>query len=233
MHVRRAVPLLLLLLASPAAAAGPSLELGAGYAWLSRSPADAPATAQGVALELRLGGRAAPRVGYGVTFTWGLTDWDRAGQYIDAGNRAGSWTTDRFADVEAWIRRGEDDDTVALRLFGGLFADAFLALSYAAVPICYVGSVGGATSHLQLDATVSAHLGDGPTDGWVELGAGAAVLTENTPDWSTVAGPVAALGVRLGPLGVRGRILWSPAPLNGARYGGAVLVGAVTASVAR
>lgn len=220
-----------LLLAGSARAEGP--RLAAGFAWLARSAEGRRAEASGVAFELRLGGRTAPRLGWDLAFTWGLTDWDRAGEWIDAGNRAGSWTTDRFADVEAWVRRGEDDDTMLPRLLGAFMADAFLGMTYAAVPFCYVGSAGGATSHLQVDVTGSAHLGDGPHDAWVELGAGAAALPATFGEWDGAVGPVIGAGARLGPLRLGGRVLWSPPALNGASLGGSVLTGAVTLGLAR
>lgn len=225
--------LALLLLATPAAAEGPRFTSGAGVAWFERTTDGRRDDASGVALELRLEGMTTPQVGYGVTFTWGLTDWDRAREWIDAGNRAGSWTTDRFAEVEAWVRRGKRNDTQGLRLIGAMFADLFLVASYAAVPFCYVGSVGGATSHLQLDATASIHLGEGTTDGWIELGGGAAALPDRLADWRTAVGPVFGLGMRAGALRLGARLLWSPPALNTAPNAGTVLTGALTASVIR
>lgn len=231
-HVTRALLLLPFLAAAPsvAAAAAPA----GGFGWISTTRGDGRrAEASGVALELRTGGRTAPRVGWDVTLTWGLTDWDRAGEWIDAGDRAGSWTTDRFADVEAWVRRGKDDDTVGPRLLGALFADAFLLLTYAAVPFCYAGSAGGATSHLQVDVTGSVHLAEGEGDAWLELGAGAVALPVTLGDWDGAVGPVFGAGARLGPLRVGGRVLWSPPALNGARLGATVLTGAVTLGLVR
>lgn len=222
--------LLALAAAGPAAAQGPSLVPSLGVAWLEQGRPHRT-DAAGVALELRLEGRLDPLVGYGVTFTWGLTDWDRAREWIDAGNRAGTWTTDRFADVEAWVRKGTKEDRGA-RLLGGMFADFFLALTYAAVPFCYVGSVGGATSHLQLDATGSFHLGEGRTDAWLELGGGAASLPERMPDWRRAVGPVAGVGARFGMLRVSARLLWSPPGLNTSSRGGTVLISAATVSLA-
>jgi hypothetical protein len=238
-RVNVARPLLLLtlplLLAAPAARAAPTLTPSGGFAWLARSGTGDPREASGVALALRLGDRPTPRAGWGVTFTWGLTDWDRAAEWIDAGNRAGSWTTDRFADVEAWVRRGEDDDTFGPRLLGALFADMFLAMTYVAVPVCYVGSAGGATSHLQVDVTGTLHLveGGGAGDAWLELGAGAATLPVTGADWTGVLGPVVGVGARLGPVTLGGRLLWSPPSLNGGARGETVRTGAVTLGVVR
>ncbi len=234
MYAARALGLVLALaVATPAAADGPRLVPALGLAWLEQGRTGARTTASGVALELRLEGRSAPRVGYGVTLSWGLTDWDRAEEWIDAGNRAGSWTTDRFADVEAWVRRGERNDTLGPRFLAAIFADLFLALSYAAVPFCYAGSVFGATSHLQLDVTGSLHLSDGPDDAWIEMGFGAAALPERFFEWRRAAGPVAGVGVRFGPLRLGARLLWSPPVLNTSLEGGTVLVGALTAGVVR
>jgi hypothetical protein len=233
-HAARALLLLPLLLAGPGAAdVRPQLVPALGVAWFQRSVGGERRDASGAALELRLEGRTAPQVGYGVTLTWGLTDWDRAAEYIDAGNRAGSWTTDRFADVEAWVRRGKDNDTQGLRILGAMVVDFLLVASYAAVPACYIGSVGGATSHLQLDVTGSFHLGEGPRDAWIELGAGAVTLPEGLADWWNGAGPVVGAGMQLGALRVGARVLWSPPALNTASEGGTVLTGALTASLVR
>jgi hypothetical protein len=234
---------LLFALAGPAAASEPRLMPTLGFAWLERGTAGQRTNASGVALELRLEGRpTGSRVGYGVTFGWGLTDWDRAREWIDAGNRAGSWTTDRFADVEAWVSEGRRNDTQGLRFLAAIFADVFLALTYVAVPVCYVGSVGGATSHLQLDATGAFHLADadGPNDAWIELGGGAATLPERTsgPDsrfagWRRAAGPVVGVGARFGVLRLGARMLLSPPALNTSSYGGTVLAGSMTVGLVR
>ncbi len=234
MYAARALGLVLALaLAAPAAAEEPRLVPGLGFAWLEQGRSGERSTASGVTLELRLEGRTAPRIGYDVTLSWGLTDWDRAREWIDAGNRAGTWTTDRFAAVEAWVRRGERNDTQGLRFLAAIFADLFLALTYAAVPFCYAGSAFGATSHLQLDVTGSLHLAEGPNDAWIELGGGAAALPARFLDWRRAAGPVVGLGVRFGALRVNARMLWSPRELNTAMDGGTVLIGALTASLVR
>jgi hypothetical protein len=200
-----------------------------GFAWFRANASDGRRNASGVALELHLDGQLAPRFWLGATLTWGLTDWDRAREWIDAGNRAGRWTTDAFANVEAWVRRGSKDDQ-GLRLLGAFFADFFLAFTYLAVPICYVGSVGGATSHLQLDATGSFHLAGAPTDTWGEVGAGAAALPQRGGGWRQVFGPLAGVGMRIGRLRIGARVLWSPPPFN-STGGASVLTGALTAGL--
>lgn len=214
---------------APAAPAGLHVVPALGFAWLGANASDGRRNTSGVALELHLDGQIAPRFWLGATLTWGLTDWDRAREWIDAGNRAGRWTTNAFADVEAWVRRGGKDDQM-LRLFGAFFADFFLAFTYLAVPICYVGSVGGATSHLQLDATGSFHLAGAPTDAWVELGAGAEALPQRGGVWRQAFGPLAGVGMRVAWLRIGARVLWSPPPFN-STGGGSVLTGALTVGV--
>src|SRR6266571_4884298 len=44
----------------------------------------------GVALVLRTRNRVSSQFSADVSVTWGLTDWDRAREWIDAGNRAGT-----------------------------------------------------------------------------------------------------------------------------------------------
>ena len=228
---RASVVLLVVAAARPAAADGLSLVTSLGPAWLEQGRARRT-TAAGAALELRLEGRPDPWIGFGATFTWGLTDWDRGREYIDAGNRAGSWTTDRFADVEAWVRKASEKDRGA-RFLAAIFADLFLALSYAAVPACYAGSALGATSHVQLDFTGSFHAGEGRTDAWLEVGGGGGSLPERLLDWRRAVGPVAGVGARFGWLRVGARMLWSPPALNTASKGGTVLLSSVTLSLVR
>jgi hypothetical protein len=228
---RTSLALVALALAGRAAAEGPSLVTSLGPAWFEQGR-PRRTTAAGAALELRIEGRPDPWIGYGLTFTWGLTDWDRARQYIDAGNRAGSWTTDEFANVEAWVRKASEKDRGA-RILGALFADLFLAFSYVAVPACYAGSALGATSHVQLDFTGSFHLAEGRADAWLEVGGGGAWLPERLLDWRRAVGPVAGVGARFGWLRVSARTLWSPPALNTASKGGTVLTSALTFSLVR
>jgi hypothetical protein len=185
----------------------------------------------GVALELRVRYRKTPRFGVDYTLTWGLTDWDRAREWIDAGNSAGAWTTDRIQAVGDWAV--EDKRTAGLRLLGAMFADMFLVGTYAAVPVCYVGSVGGATSHLQVDVTANLHAVDGPLDGWFEGGLGAMALPSVLNDWDFAFGPVVGIGADLGPVRLGARFLWSPPALHGAsRVHGTIFSSAATISVA-
>ena len=239
MHVASAV-IVLLFLALPAQAQEPAdpeappaarvtdgiqVAPALGFAWFGVTASGRHRNASGVALELHVDGRLAPRIGLGATLTWGLTDWNRARAWIEEGNRAAQWTTDAFADVEAWVRSGSKEQQ-GLRFLGAVFADFFLALTYAAVPACYAGSLGGATSHLQLDVTGSFHLAEGPTDFWGEVGLGAAALPLRFEDWRQAFGPVAGAGMRVGWLRIGTRVLWSPPSFNSVR--GTVLTGALT-----
>jgi hypothetical protein len=165
----------------------------------------------GVALGLRAGNRSG-RFGTHATFTWGLTDWDRAREWIDAGNSAGAWTTEKIKSVAQWSQEG--GDAQPLRFMGAIFAEAFLAMTYVAVPACYVGSAAGATSHLQVDFTGSVHAPGGPLDLWAEGGVGAAAIPYQFFRWDYALGPVVGLGVDVGPVQIGGRFLWSPGGLN-------------------
>ncbi len=234
MNIARVLAAAALLLAAAPAAAAPRFSFAAGYAVLGHDGDHGRRTDGGAALELRLDGSVSERIGFGLTFTWGLTDWARAREYVDAGNRAGSWTTEKLADVEAWATKSDvREGTRPFRILGAVFADLFLVMTYAAVPICYVGSVGGATSHLELDATGTLHLGGGAYDPWLEGGVGAATLPYRILDWRRAVGPVVGLGVRLGSIRLGARLLWSPPALNEARFGGSVVTGAFTVGLAQ
>ena len=100
-----------------------------------------------------------------------------------------------------------------------IFAEFVLVATYAAVPFCYVGSVGGATSHLQFDATGTAYLTRGAVDLWAEGGLGVTTLPVQFLDWSYAIGPVVGVGLDVGPLRVGARALWSPGGLNSSARG--------------
>ncbi|HSN13768.1 MAG TPA: hypothetical protein VLT61_03995 [Anaeromyxobacteraceae bacterium] len=171
----------------------------------------------GVALQLRLTNPISARFDANVSITWGLTDWERAKEWIDAGNSSGAWTTEKIESVANWV--GEGGDSQGLRFLGAIFAEFFLVATYAAVPFCYVGSVGGATSHLQLDVTGTAHLTRGFVDLWAEGGVGMAGLPAQFMAWNYAVGPVIGVGVDAGPLRVGARALWSPGGLNSSTRG--------------
>ena len=216
-------------LVEPPAARAPSAVQVApalGFAWFDMNAGGRQLNASGVALELHLDSRLASWFGLGATLTWGLTDWDRARAWVENGNRAAQWTTKAFADVEAWARGGTKEQQ-GLRYVGALFADFFLALTYVAVPACYAGSLGGATSHLQLDVTGTFHLAEGPTDAWGELGVGAVALPLRFEDWRHAFGPLAGAGMRIGWLRIGARVLWSPPSFNSAGVA-TVVTGAFT-----
>jgi hypothetical protein len=220
---------------APRPSAAASVSLSGGLASLSLERARGPRDETGVALSLRLEERFAPQIRAGLGFTWGLTDWDRARDWIEAGNRAGRWTTDRLAAVEAWATRKDvREDRRGLRYLGLVFADLFLVMTYAAVPFCYAGSLGGATSFLQLDATATFHLAPpgGPADGWLEVGAGSAAILYRFDEGRGATGPVLGAGMRLGLLRIAGRALWSPPGLNRAVFGGPIVAASLTAGVA-
>ncbi|HEU4384416.1 MAG TPA: hypothetical protein VFR85_13090 [Anaeromyxobacteraceae bacterium] len=212
----------------PAARAASAVQVAPalGFAWFDMSANGRHLDASGLALELHVDARLAPWFGLGATLTWGLTDWDRARAWIDQGNRAAQWTTKAFADVEAWARGGTKEQQ-ALRYMGAIFADFFLVLSYAAVPACYAGSLGGATSHLQLDVTGTFHLAEGSIDAWGELGVGATALPLRFEDWRHAFGPLAGVGMRIGWLRIGARALWSPPSFNSAGVA-TVVTGAFT-----
>jgi hypothetical protein len=213
---------------------GTNFSFGGGFAWFGQQLSGRSVSAGGVALTGRFEGEISPRIDLALSFTWGLTDWARAKEYVQAGNRVGQWTTDQFAKVEAWATKDVPKDQQGLRVLGAFFADLFLVLTYAAVPSCYVGSVGGATSHLQLDGTATFRLGDGPSFPFFEAGIGVAALPYQMVDWRSAAGPVLGAGMQIaGVVRVGGRMLWSPTGLNSAPGGGGAILAAITLSSAR
>lgn len=240
-----ALALLALLVSTPAAATTPgapppeppgwdpetTTDLALGVASFAYDGASgARVRQQGAALQLRVRQRSSPLVGVGFTLTWGLTDWDRAREWIDAGNAAGAWTTDRIRAVGDWAV--EEKETAGLRILGAMFADLFLGMTYAAVPACYLGSVGGATSHVQADVAASLHAGAGPVEAWVEGGIGVLALPVVLRDWDFGVGPVLGVGADIGPVRIGARFLWSPTALHTTSLTrGTVFTGAATVSV--
>jgi hypothetical protein len=199
---------------SPGPAPGAtSLRLGIGWTTYGFTrDTGARAVQQGVALQARFRHMRTPTFGVDFNLTWGLTDWDRAGDWIDRGNQAGQWTTERIRAVGDWAMEVEDQQ--GIRLMGAFFADMFLVMTYAAVPACYVMSVGGATSHLQADATATVHAGEGWVDVWGEAGVGVLSLPATREEWDFGVGLVAGIGADLGPVRVGARVTWSPEPLH-------------------
>lgn len=163
---------------------------------------------QGVALSGRIRYRHSERFGVDVTMTWGMTDWDRAKEWIDYGNAAGSWTTDRIQQVGDWAT--EDKKKQDGRILAAAFADMFLVMTYAAVPFCYVGSLGGATSHLQADVTAVLHSGSESVDLWGEAGVAGLALPATRAEWDLGVGLVAGAGIDAGPIRLGARVTYSP-----------------------
>lgn len=206
-------------------------ELGGATLVFNRA-GDGDVRQDGVALAFRsrTPALADPRFAANVNVTLGFTDWARAKEWIDAGNDAGSWTTDRFGDVAEWVEEG--GDAQGIRLVGAFFADIFLALSYVAVPVCYAGSPAGAVSHLQMDVTASYDLADGPFGVWIEGGAGIMALPVRFFRWDYAAGPVVGLGLDAGPFSFVGRLLWAPEDFTSSeRAGVSVVAASLTAGV--
>jgi hypothetical protein len=219
--------------AAEGAGLGTSFSFGGGYAFFGQRTDHGQVNAGGVALTGRFDTELAPRTDLSLSLTWGLTDWDRAREYIDAGNRSAGWTTDSLAKVEAWVSNAPKEQKAA-RLLGAVFADLFLVFTYAAAPVCYASSAGGATSHLQLDATVSYRFTEGKSFPFLEGGFGAAALPYRIVDWRGAFGPVAGIGMQLaGVVRIGVRALWSPPGMNGAPFGGTTTMGAITLSSAR
>jgi hypothetical protein len=212
---------------------GSNFVFGGGYAFFSQQTERGRVDQGGVALTARFETEVAARTDFGLTLTWGLTDWDRAGEYIDAGNRSGRWTTDSLARIEAWVANAPKDEKGA-RFLGAIFADIFLVFTYAAVPVCYVSSAGGATSFLELDATATYRLGEGRSFAFLEGGVGAPALPYRIADWRGAFGPVAGVGMQLaGLVRIGARALWSPPALNHAPFGGTTTMGSITLSSPR
>ena len=183
-----------------------------GASILFEEPGGSQSRQEGVAIGFRSAQRTSERFGTAVTFTWGLTDWERAKEWIDAGNSAGDWTTEKIEQVARWSQEGGESQP--LHFIGAVFADLFLVMTYVAVPACYIGSLGGATSHVQVDFTGTVHATNGPLDLWAEGGVGAAAIPFRFFQWDYALGPVLGVGVDAGPLRVGGRVLWSPGGLN-------------------
>lgn len=212
-------------------AGGFRTELGAATLVFNRS-GGGDLQQDGVALTFRSrtpvqGSRS---VAANVNVTLGLTDWDRAKEWIDAGDDAGSWTTDKFGDVAQWVEEG--GDAQAIRAMGAFFADIFLALTYVAVPVCYAGSPLGAVSHLQMDVTASYEFGGSAFNPWVEGGAGVLGLPVQFFDWEYAAGPVVGVGLDAGAFSFVGRLLWAPdALMSSERADVGIVAASLTAGI--
>jgi hypothetical protein len=158
---------------------------------------------------------------FGTRFAWGLTDWERAGKWANAGVSVGEWTTRAYKNTYNWTRkRGADGkadpNTHGLRLMGGSMAMCFLWLGYAVAGVSFLIVPLAPTTFLELDFTGNYVLGSSEVKPYFKAGVGFFAFWH--PVHNTLVGavgPTAGTGVRVGEIDIGAVGTWSPPLAHG------------------
>jgi hypothetical protein len=160
-------------------------------------------------------------VDFGTRFSWGLTDWERAGRWASAGVAVGKWTNGAYVSAYKFTRkhgvRGTSSpDTHGLRMMGGGIAMGFLWLGYVIAGVAFVGAVVAPTTVLEVDFTGNFVLSEGDVSPYLKAGVGLMAFWH--PEHHNLVGgigPNVGAGIRVGPLHVGAAGTWSPPGLHG------------------
>jgi hypothetical protein len=219
--------------------------VGAGFQYVEVIPEKvsntAPGRQYGLALDVTGATPIAGPVDFGTRFAWGLTDWERAGRWANAGVAVGRWTNRAYVNTYNWTKKHGSDgkanpNTHGLRLMAGGMGMMFLWFGYAIAGVAFAAAVVAPTTVLEANFTGNFVLGEGDVSPYVKAGIGLMAF------WHPVhgnlvggIGPNAGAGLRVGPihLGVSGT--WSPPHLHGEHRAGRsnLLSGALTVGLNR
>lgn len=146
---------------------------------------------------------------------WTLSHFSRSAQMIDAGQSTFHWTVNAYRSVGHWVERGKDE-TFLLRLMAGLFAWTGLSLGFMASGLVFLISPLGATSIVDLGATLQATLLQGRAGSlFCEVGPGLGLFLPPGEAPATVGfGPRLGVGYRFQRMGLSAQGIWSPAALQ-------------------
>ncbi len=146
--------------------------------------------------------------------TWGLTSFDRTGEWWEEARKIGRWTSRAYANVTEWAGEGEDDD--ALRYIAAFYAYVGLLFPYAVSGIMYIIGPFAATSYVDFHMEATFHLLETRRGPYVGAGLGiAAVIFPVEREMKGALGPSFNLGYDFGWFGIEGRGFYSPPYLHG------------------
>lgn len=146
--------------------------------------------------------------------TWGLTSFDRTGEWWEEARKIGRWTSNAYANVTEWAGEGEDDE--ALRYMAAFYAYIGLLFPYAVSGIMYIVGPFAATSYLDFHMEATFHLFETRNGPYVGGGLGtAAVIFPIEREMKGALGPSLNLGYDFGWFGIEARGFYSPPHLHG------------------
>jgi hypothetical protein len=180
-----------------------------------------PARQLGLSLDITGSTPIAGPVDFGTRFSWGLTDWERAGRWADAGVAIGKWTNRAYVSTYNFTRKHgvhgtSNPETHSLRVMGGGIAMCFLWFGYAIAGVAFVGAVVAPTTVLEADFTGNVLLGEGDVTPYLKAGIGLMAFWH--PEHGNLVGglgPNVGGGLRVGPLHLGASGTWSPPHLHG------------------
>lgn len=146
--------------------------------------------------------------------TWGLTTFDRTGEWWEEARKIGSWTTRAYGDVTRWAGEGEDDD--AFRYMAAFYAYIGLLFPYAVSGIMYILGPFAATSFVDFHMEATFHLFETRKGPYVGAGLGAAaIIFPIEREMKGAFGPSFNVGYDFGWFGLEARGFYSPPYLHG------------------
>jgi len=158
---------------------------------------------------------------FGTRFAWGLTDWERAGRWANAGVAVGKWTNRAYVNTYNWTKKHGSDgkanpNTHSLRVMGGGIAMCFLWFGYAIAGVAFMAAVVAPTTVLEADFTGNFVLSEGDVSPYLKAGIGLMAFWH--PEHGNLVGglgPNVGAGLRVGPLHIGASGTWSPPHLHG------------------
>jgi hypothetical protein len=155
------------------------------------------------------------RIALNAGVTWGLTSFDRTGEWWEEARKVGSWTTRAYGNVTEWAREGDEDDE-AFRFIAAFYAYIGLLFPYAVSGIMYVLGPFAATSYLDFHMEATFHLFETRKGPYAGAGLGtAAIIFPIEREMKGAVGPSINLGFDFGWFGIEARGFYSPPYLHG------------------
>jgi hypothetical protein len=191
--------------------AGPYVSAGAGVTVLAKGGN----SEVGVAVDVEAGGKITENWAVGGALTWGMTDFDRAGEYADRGNRIGRAVTRGYRNVTRWAKGCKEANEAACAV-GAFFAYIGLAFGYALAGAMYVGTPVAATSYFGGSAIGSYRIGKDNIGGHVDFGISATqlFLPGEPKGASWAGGPLIGAGFHIHGLELSARYTILPPSLH-------------------
>lgn len=147
--------------------------------------------------------------------TWGLTSFDRTGEWWEEARKVGSWTTRAYGNVTKWAGEGDQDDD-GFRYMAAFYAYIGLLFPYAISGVMYILGPFAATSYVDFHMEATFHLFETRKGPYVGAGLGtAAIIFPTEREMKGAFGPTFNLGYDFGWFGLEARGFYSPPYLHG------------------